>query len=138
MVQCRRSRLDSIRKPPPLSSSPPEENFSDPAAALSGEGAADAPSPERLLAEAQKRLRLALEGLDHALSRHNERSLEQLDQASEYEALQEDRSRLAQECDAATARMRVLEAANVEASRRIERASAAVRAVIGADSAREG
>jgi hypothetical protein len=119
-----------------LPSSPSDAPFPEPAA-LASEGAADALSPERRLAEAQKRLRLALDGLDHALSRHNERALEQSDQAAEFDAVQEDRSRLAQECEAALARMRALEAANIEASRRIERASAAVRAVIGADGARE-
>ncbi len=78
-------------------------------------------------------MRAALAGLDHALSRHNELALEQADQVAEFSALQEDRSRLARELDAATVRMRVLEAANGEAARRIERASAAVRAVIAND-----
>ncbi len=122
-----------------MSSSPSEQAFPENAALhADGVGGAEAPSPERLLADAQNRLRLALAGLDHALSRHKERATEQVDQAEEYGALQEDRSRLAQELDAATGRMRVLETASVEASRRIERASAAVRALIGADQAREG
>jgi hypothetical protein len=95
------------------------------------EGAAD--PAELLLAEAQKRLRSALAGLDHALSRHKELENEQADQVAEFSVLQEDRSRLARELDAATIRMRVLEAANGEAARRIERASAAVRAVIAND-----
>ncbi len=92
------------------------------------------PSPDSLIAEAQKRLRAALEGLVVALSRHNERALEQADQAAEYAALQEDRSRLAQEIDAAATRLRSLEIAHGEAARRIERAGAAVRAVLAADS----
>ncbi len=119
----RRSRVDSIRKPLPLPPSPSDPNFQ--------EGAAD--PAELLLAEAQKRLRAALAGLDHALSRHNELTLEQADQVAEFSALQEDRSRLARQLDSATTRMRVLEAANVEAARRIERASAAVREVIAND-----
>lgn len=85
------------------------------------------------MAEARKRLRAALEGLDQALSRHSQLVLEQADQIAEYAALQEDRSRLAQELDAATGRERLLESANLEAARRIERASATVRAVIAAD-----
>jgi hypothetical protein len=115
---------DSIRKPKPLPSSPPEPTLSD--------NSAD-PAAEFLLAAAQERLRAALEGLDHALSRHNQLVFEQADEVAEYAALQEDRSRLAQELDAAAGRARQLEAANLEAARRIERASAAVRAVIAAD-----
>jgi hypothetical protein len=96
------------------------------------EASAD-PAAEFLLAEARKRLRAALEGLDQALSRHGQLVLEQADQIAEYAALQDDRSRLAQELDAAAARERLLEAANLEAARRIERVSATVRAVIDAD-----
>ena len=91
------------------------------------------PAAEFLLAEARKRLRAALEGLDQALSRHSQLAHEQADQIAEYAALQEDRSRLAQELDAAAARERLLEAANLEAARRIDRVSATVRAVIDAD-----
>ncbi len=119
----RRSRVDSIRKPLPLPPSSSDPNFHE-----------DAADPaELLLAEAQKRLRAALAGLDHALSRHNELTLEQADQVAEFSALQEDRSRLARELDGAANRMRALEAANGEAARRIEHASAAVRAVIAND-----
>jgi hypothetical protein len=96
------------------------------------------PPPERLFSEAQKRLRAAVDGLGVALSRHNDRAIELADRDAEYSALQEDRSRLAQELDAATLRLRALEAANGEAARRIERASAAVRAVIAADASQEG
>jgi small-conductance mechanosensitive channel len=96
------------------------------------EASAD-PAAEFLLAEARKRLRAALEGLDQALSRHSQLALEQADQIAEYAALQEDRSRLAQELDAVAARERLLEAANLEAARRIERIGATVRAVIDAD-----
>jgi chromosome segregation ATPase len=107
-----------------LSSLPSEPTLSD--------DAAD-PAAEFLLAAAQKRLRAALEGLDHAVSRHHELVLEQADQVAEYSLLQEDRSRLAQELDTALGRAHALEAANLEAARRIERASAAVRAVIAGD-----
>jgi Domain of unknown function (DUF4164) len=121
----RRIRLESLK---PLPFSPPQPSVS---------GAAADPAAEFLLAEARKRLRAALEGLDQALSRHNQLVLEQADQIAEYAALQEDRSRLARELDAATGRERLLEAANLEAARRIERASAAVRAMIAADIAAE-
>lgn len=86
---------------------------------------------------ARQRLRAALGALDAAVSRHNEKALEQADQRTEYAALQEDRSRLAVDLDAAIQRTRALESANAEASRRVERATAAVRAVLDADSTRE-
>ena len=89
--------------------------------------------PEKRLAEAQKRLRAALEGLDAALSFQAERAMETADEFAEFSAMQEDRSRLAQELDAATARLRAFEAANGEALTRVERAGAAVRAVLAAD-----
>jgi D-serine deaminase-like pyridoxal phosphate-dependent protein len=89
-------------------------------------------SGERLQA-AHKRLRVALDGLDYALGRQAARALEQADQIAEYAALQEDRSRLAVELDAAARRTQALDAANGEAARRIERAAAAVRAVLAAD-----
>ncbi len=129
-----------------MSSSPPDPTFPENDAApralgaddVQGPAPAPAPAPEALVAEAQRRLRAALEGLVVALSRHNERALEQADQAAEYSALQEDRSRLARELDAASSRLRALEAAHGEAARRIERASAAVRAVLADDSSGEG
>ncbi|WP_374545855.1 DUF4164 family protein [Rhodoblastus sp.] len=89
------------------------------------------------LETARRRLRVALDGLDAAVTRQAERALDQADQAAEYAALQDDRSRLAVELDAAARRLRALEAANGEAARRIERASAAVRAVLAADSGQE-
>lgn len=116
-----RIRPESLK---PLPFSPPEPTDL--------EASAD-PAAEFLLAEARKRLRAALEGLDQALSRQSQLALEQADQIAEYAALQEDRSRLAQELDAVAARERLLEAANLEAARRIERIGATVRAVIDAD-----
>jgi hypothetical protein len=89
---------------------------------------------EQRLAGAQRRLRAALEGLDAALSLQAERALESADESAEFSALQEDRSRLAQELGAATGRLRAFETANGEALARVERASAAVRAVLAADS----
>jgi capsule polysaccharide export protein KpsE/RkpR len=95
-------------------------------------------APDRSFAEAQRRLRASLDGLEAAISRHNERAMEQADQAAEFSALQDDRSRLAQQLYAAMTRLRALENANGEAERRIERASAAVRAVIAADASQGG
>jgi hypothetical protein len=86
---------------------------------------------------ARRRLRAAFDALDAAISRRAERALETADQLAEYSALQDDRSRLAIELDAAARRARTLEAANVEAARRIERAAAAVRAVLAADAESE-
>ena len=71
--------------------------------------------------------------MDAALSLQAERALETADESAEFSAMQEDRSRLAQELDAATARLRAFEAANGEALTRVERAGAAVRAVLAAD-----
>ncbi len=117
---CYNDPADSAtRKPPPLSFPAPE-----PAT----------PASEARLSSARKRLRAALADLDQALSLHAERMQEQADQAAEFSAMQEDRSRLAQEIDAATARLRALETASGEALLRVERAGAAVRAVLAADS----
>jgi hypothetical protein len=91
------------------------------------------PDPEARLAEARRKLRAALEGLDSALSLQAERARDHADQSAEYAALQEDRIRLAQEIEAKTARLRALDAASAEALARVERASAAVRAVLAAD-----
>ncbi|MGO8738770.1 DUF4164 family protein [Rhodoblastus sp.] len=86
---------------------------------------------------ARRRLRAAFGALDAAISRRAERASELADRLAEYSALQDDRSRLAIELDAAARRARTLESANVEAARRIERAAAAVRAVLAADSSAE-
>lgn len=110
----------------------------DPSRPASAEAPDDGPTAsEARLETARLRLRSALDGLESAVDRQAERALQQADQTAEYTALQDDRSRLALELDAATRRLRVLESANGEAARRIERASAAVRAVLAADAARE-
>ena len=92
---------------------------------------------QQRLEEARLRLRAALDGLETAVSLQAERALEQADQSAEYTALQDDRSRLALELDGSLQRLRALETANGEAARRIERAAAAVRAVLAADAAGE-
>ncbi|MCI4677279.1 DUF4164 domain-containing protein [Rhodoblastus acidophilus] len=99
-------------------------------------GRGDGASGQDRYDAARRRLRAAFDALDAAISRQAERAGEQADQFAEYSALQDDRSRLAIELDAAARRARALEAANGEASRRIERAAAAVRAII-ADSSHQ-
>jgi Domain of unknown function (DUF4164) len=109
---------------------PPDSAAPDPAAA----GRTDGARARARFETARQRLSAAFGALDAALSRHAERAVELADQLAEYSALQDDRSRLAIELDAAARRARALEAANIEASRRIERAAAAVRAVLASDS----
>jgi hypothetical protein len=114
---------------------PAEADAAAPGAAADSRGHRSGPQ-ERLDA-ARRRLRAALEGLDAAVIRQAERAIEQADQTAEYSALQDDRSRLALEVDSTLNRVRALEGANGEAARRIERAAAAVRAVLAADSGEE-
>ncbi len=67
--------------------------------------------PEKRLAGAQNKLRAALDGLDAALSPPcRAGSGDGRPKSAEFSAIQEDRSRLAQELEAATARLRALEA----------------------------
>ncbi|MDI9848619.1 DUF4164 family protein [Rhodoblastus sp. 17X3] len=114
---------------------PAEVESAAPAAAADPRG--ERLGPQERLDAARRRLRAALEGLDAAVIRQAERAIEQADQTAEYSALQDDRSRLALEVDSALNRVRALEGANGEAARRIERAAAAVRAVLAADSGEE-
>ena len=131
-------RASAIRKPLPLSF-PSTEASSTATDPVKGPPASAAPGgnpthePEKRLAGAQNKLRAALDGLDAALALHAERALETADESAEFSAMQEDRSRLAQELDAATARLRAFEQANGEALARVERASEAVRALLTAD-----
>ncbi|MGO8739130.1 DUF4164 family protein [Rhodoblastus sp.] len=112
---------------------PPPDAAPDPAAS----GRAGAALASERFAAARLRLRAAFGALDAAISRRAERALEQVDQFAEHAALQDDRSRLAVELDDAARRARALETANFGAARRIERAAAAVRAVLAADSSAE-
>jgi hypothetical protein len=92
------------------------------------------PSSEDIVGVAIRRLNAALEALDRAVSLQTERRIEQADQEAEYSALQEDRSRLAQALDAANGRVETLQDNQIEAARRVERASAAVRAILASQS----
>jgi predicted nucleic acid-binding Zn-ribbon protein len=87
-------------------------------------------STEDALAEAIRRLDAALEALDRSVSLHAERRGDLSDQEAEFLAMQEDRSRLATALDAANGRIETLQDNQVEAARRVERASAAVRAIL--------
>lgn len=83
---------------------------------------------------AARRLEAALEALDQAIASHTERRGELSDQQAEFFALQEDRSRLACALDAANTRIETLQDNQIEAARRVERARAAVRAILAASS----
>ena len=82
---------------------------------------------------AARRLDAALDALEAALHRHKagERSAASL--RGELQLMAEDRSRLAEQLDAAQDRIARLEAANEDASRRLDAAMETVRAVLDAE-----
>jgi len=91
------------------------------------------PQPaEEAVTAAARRLEAALEALDRAIGARGERQGKVSDQEAEFFAMQEDRSRLARALDAANRRIELLQDNQVEAARRIERARAAVRAILAA------
>jgi hypothetical protein len=77
-----------------------------------------------------KRLRAALDLLEAAVERRVRQDGARGDAQEELALMQDDRARLAVELDGALDRNRGLLAANIEAARRVERASAAIRAVL--------
>jgi Domain of unknown function (DUF4164) len=77
-----------------------------------------------------KRLRAALDLLEAAVERRVRQDEARGDTQEELALMQDDRARLAVELDGALDRSRGLLAANIEAARRVERASAALRAVL--------
>jgi hypothetical protein len=79
---------------------------------------------------ATKRLTLALEGLEAATERRRELDRAEHGLVEQLHALGADRSRLASELDAATARARALETTNQEIARRLDTAIETVRSVI--------
>jgi len=79
---------------------------------------------------ATRRLQSALEALDGAVGRRLERDPGHAALASQLHAFDSDRSRLAAELDAATARARALETANREVAQRLDEAIATIRAII--------
>src|SRR5690349_21276503 len=80
---------------------------------------------------ATKRLALALDALEAALDRrrHADRGQEVL--GAQIQALGADRSRLAADLDALTARARRLESVNREIARRLDGAIETIRSVVG-------
>ena len=89
-------------------------------------------SDQSMIDAATRRLALALDALEAALDRRLEADRGGGAFAIQFQALGADRSRLASELDAETARSRQLEAANREIARRLDSAMDQIRAVIGA------
>ncbi|HXN88481.1 MAG TPA: DUF4164 domain-containing protein [Methylocella sp.] len=85
--------------------------------------------PERLDA-ALKRLATALDRLDAASERRAKADALRANLEDELAIMQDDRSRLAVELDGAIARSKSLELANDEVARRLNSASAEIRAVL--------
>jgi hypothetical protein len=82
---------------------------------------------------ATKRLMLALDGLEAAAERRHEADCAELGLADQLHALGVDRSRLAADLDAVTARARTLETTNQEVARRLDAAIETIRSVIEAN-----
>jgi hypothetical protein len=82
---------------------------------------------------ATKRLMLALDGLEASAERRREADRADLGLADQLHALGADRSRLASDLDAVTARARALETTNQEVARRLDAAIETIRSVIEAN-----
>jgi hypothetical protein len=82
---------------------------------------------------ATRRLMLALDGLEAAAERRREADRADLGLTDQLHALGADRSRLASDLDAATARARALETTNQEVTRRLDAAIETIRSVIEAN-----
>jgi len=91
--------------------------------------------PERLDAALQ-RLAAALDRLDAAAERRAKADALRTNLEDELAVMQDDRSRLAVELDGAVARARSLELANDEVARRLNHASAGIKAVLAEAAAR--
>jgi chromosome segregation ATPase len=77
-----------------------------------------------------KRLATAVEALERAAERRMRHDEARANAEEEYALMQDDRSRLAVELDAALDRSRALEAANAEAGVRLARAEQAIGAIV--------
>ena len=82
---------------------------------------------------ASKRLALALDALAAAVERRREADRGEQTLDAQLHALGADRSRLAEELDAAAARNRALESANREVARRLDAAIDTIRSVLAAN-----
>jgi len=83
---------------------------------------------------ATRRLQQALDALEVAVERRLDAAREQDKLANQVGLLSADRSRLAGELDAVSARARRLEATNQDVAHRLETAMDTIRSVIGAQS----
>jgi chromosome segregation ATPase len=101
-----------------------------------GDAAATPKLPERL-DTALRRLAVALDRLEAAGERRAKADALRANLEEELAVLQDDRSTLAVELDGAIARSRALELANEEVGRRLNHASAEIRAVLTEIAARD-
>ena len=83
------------------------------------------------LATALNRLSAALDQLDAAADRRAKADAARVDLEEELAIMQDDRSRLAIELEGAMTRLNRMESAHQEAERRLERASATIRGILG-------
>jgi chromosome segregation ATPase len=90
------------------------------------------------LSAAVARLEKALDVLESAAARRLEEEMSLADLEEELAVMQDDRSRLAQDLDAALARAASIEKTRDEVLRRLERASASVASVLGLSPTRDG
>jgi chromosome segregation ATPase len=96
-------------------------------------------TPSDRLETALKRLSAALDQIEAAAERRALADAARADLETELAVMQDDRARLAVELDGASARARALDHATTEASKRLERANATIRDVLGAvEPPREG
>jgi uncharacterized protein YlxW (UPF0749 family) len=86
-------------------------------------------------AVALKRLTTALDQLDAAADRRAKADSARVDLEEELAIMQDDRSRLAIELEGAMTRLNRMESAHQEAERRLDRASATLRGILGEDDA---
>jgi small-conductance mechanosensitive channel len=93
--------------------------------------------PGTRLDAALKRLAAALDQLEAAAARRADADAIGADFEEELAIMQDDRSRLAVELDGAIARANSLQIANAEVARRLEQASATLRAILAAADAVE-
>jgi hypothetical protein len=77
-----------------------------------------------------KRLAAAVDSLERAAERRKRHDEARVNADEEYALMQDDRSRLAVELDAALDRSRALEAANAEAGARLARAAEAIGEIV--------
>ncbi len=78
-----------------------------------------------------KRLASAVEALEHAADRRMRHDEARANEQEEFALMQDDRSRLAVELDAAVDRSRALESANSEAAKRLAQAAQAIERILG-------